>query len=74
MNKDGIVIEKNITVDIELALFRKNGGFIKRWTLSDSEPYRVDNLAYEDYNKREAMRRISGRLARRFSSFLLVDY
>jgi hypothetical protein len=74
MNKDGIVIEKNIAVDIELALFRKNGGFIKRWTLSDSESYRVDNLAYEDYNKREAMRRISGRLARRFSSFLLVDY
>jgi len=70
----GLVIEKWISVDIELALYRKNGTLIRRWLLSDQETYRVDNIAAEDYNKREALQRLSSRLARRFSSVLLVDY
>ena len=68
------MIEKWVSVDIELALYRKNGTLIRRWLLSDQETYRVDNIAAEDYNKREALQRLSGRLARRFSSVLLVDY
>ncbi|HBE44800.1 MAG TPA: hypothetical protein DDW17_04930 [Deltaproteobacteria bacterium] len=74
LDKDGVAVEKNITLDIELALTGKDGRLIKRWTLSDTEKYRVDNLAYEDYNKKEALRRISARMARRFCSILLVDY
>jgi len=70
----GLVIEKWISVDIELALYRKNGTFMRRWLLSDQETYRVDNIAAEDYNKREALQRLSGRLARRFSAVMLVDY
>lgn len=74
LNKDGIVIEKNMTIDVELSLFRKNGGLIKRWVLSESETYRVDNVGYEDYNKRDALRKVSGRMARKFCSVILVDY
>lgn len=70
----GVVIEKWISVDLELALYRKNGTFMKRWVLSDTETYRVDNIDAEDYNKREALQRLSSRLARRFSAVLLVDY
>lgn len=70
----GIVIEKWISVDIELALYRKNGTFMRRWLLTDQETYRVDNIAAEDYNKREALQRLSSRLARRFSAALLIDY
>lgn len=70
----GIVIEKWVSVDLELTLYRKNGTFMRRWLLSDTETYRVDNIAVEDYNKREALRRLSSRLARRFSAALLVDY
>jgi len=70
----GIVIEKWISVDLELALYRKNGTFMRRWQLTDTETYRVDNVATEDYNKREALQRLSSRLARRFSAVLLIDY
>lgn len=70
----GVVIEKWISVDLELALYRKNGTFMRRWQLSDTETYRVDDIAAEDYNKREALQRLSSRLARRFSAVLLVDY
>jgi len=73
-NKDGVVVEKSVTLDIEVALTGKDGRLIKRWGFSDSEIYRVDNLAYEDYNKKEALKRISARMARRFCSVLLVDY
>jgi len=70
----GVVIEKWISVDLELALYRKNGTFMRRWQLSDTETYRVDDITAEDYNKREALQRLSSRLARRFSAVLLVDY
>jgi outer membrane lipopolysaccharide assembly protein LptE/RlpB len=74
LNKDGIVIEKIVTMSTELSLYRKNGSFLKRWVLSESESYRVDNVDYEDYNKRDAIKRISSRMARKFYSVLLVDY
>jgi hypothetical protein len=74
LNKDGIVIEKQIAMDLELSLFRRNRVLVKRWPLTESEIYRVDNTEFEDYNKRDALRKISARLARRFTSVLLVDY
>lgn len=74
LSKDGLVAEKSVAMDLELALFRKNGALLKRWTLSDTETYRVDNVNYEDYNKRDALKRISARMARKFVSVILVDY
>ncbi len=70
----GVAVEKQIFADLEIVLFRRNGVFVKRWVLSDSEIYRVDNLAFEDFNKREALRRVSARMARKFTSMLLVSY
>jgi outer membrane lipopolysaccharide assembly protein LptE/RlpB len=74
MSAAGITIEKMVTLDVDIALYKKNGSFVKRWPLSDSETYRVDNTNYEDYNKTEAIKRLSARMARRFSAVLFVDY
>ncbi len=70
----GIVVEKTVTLDVDMALYRKNGTFVKRWALSDSETYRVDNISYEEYNKADAIKRLSARMARRFTSLLFVEY
>jgi outer membrane lipopolysaccharide assembly protein LptE/RlpB len=70
----GIAIEKTVTLDVDVALYKKNGTFVKRWPLSDSETYRVDITDYEEFNKEEAIRRLSARMARRFSAVLFVDY
>jgi outer membrane lipopolysaccharide assembly protein LptE/RlpB len=70
----GITIEKTVTLEADMALYRKNGTFVKRWPLSDSETYRVDNVNYEEYNKTDAIKRLSARMARRFSAVLFVDY
>jgi outer membrane lipopolysaccharide assembly protein LptE/RlpB len=70
----GITTEKTVTVDVDMALYRKNGSFVKRWALSDAETYRVDNVNYEEYNKQDAIKRLSARMARRFSAVLFVDY
>lgn len=70
----GIVVEKTVALDLDMALYRKNGTFIKRWALSDSEAYRVDNTSYEEYNKADAIRRLSARMARRFTSLLFVEH
>ena len=70
----GIAIEKSVTLEIDIALYRKNGVFVKRWSFSDSETYRVDNADYEEYNKTDAIKRLSARIARRFSAVLFVDY
>jgi hypothetical protein len=59
---------------VDIALYKKNGAFVKRWSLSETETYRVDNIDYEEYNKIDAIKRISARLARRFSSLLFVEY
>jgi hypothetical protein len=70
----GISLEKTVAVDVDMALYRKNGVFVKRWSLSDSETYRVDNANFEEYNKTDAIKRLSARMARRFSAVLFVDY
>jgi outer membrane lipopolysaccharide assembly protein LptE/RlpB len=70
----GITIEKTVALDVDMVLYRKNGAFVKRWPLSDSETYRVDNVNYEEYNKTDAIKRLSARMARRFSAVLFVDY
>ncbi|HVN98064.1 MAG TPA: LPS assembly lipoprotein LptE [Syntrophorhabdaceae bacterium] len=74
LNIAGLAIEKNVTLQLDVALYRKNGTFIKRWGLSDTETYRVDNIDAEEYNKNDAITRLAARMARRFSSFLFVDY
>jgi outer membrane lipopolysaccharide assembly protein LptE/RlpB len=70
----GITIEKTVAIDVDMALYKKNGNFIKRWPLSESETYRVDNISYEEYNKQDAIKRLSARMARRFTSLLFVEY
>lgn len=70
----GITIEKTVTLETDIALYRNNGAFVKRWPFSDSETYRVDNVNYEEYNKQDAIKRLSARMARRFSAVLFVDY
>jgi hypothetical protein len=74
MNSTGLVIEKQATMTVDISLFRKNGSFIKKWPFSDAEPYRVDDVQAEDYNKRNAYEIISGRIARKFCAALLVEY
>jgi hypothetical protein len=74
MSAQGIVVEKNIEMIVGLALFKKTGAFIKKWTLSETEIYNTSDVSTEDYNKREAIRRMSGRMARKFSSIALIDY
>jgi hypothetical protein len=74
LSKTGVVTEKRVYMDVELALYRKNGTFIRRWMLSDNEAFRADVPNYEEYNKRTAYARISDRMARRFSAAILVNY
>jgi hypothetical protein len=74
MSTEGIVQEKVVYIDLDLALYRRNGVFVKRWTMGELEPYRVDDINAEDFNKRDAIRRMSARMARKFISVLLIDY
>jgi hypothetical protein len=74
MNAQGIVVEKNIEMTIDLSLYNKTGAFIKKWTLVETEIYNASDVSVEDFNKREALRRMSGRMARKFSSIALIDY
>jgi hypothetical protein len=74
MNAQGFVVEKMVEMTVELSLFNKNSVFIKKWMLMETEIYNTDNVSVEDYNKREAIRRMSARMARKFSSMILIDY
>jgi hypothetical protein len=74
MNSQGVVIQKTTTMDVELILNKKDGTFIKRWFFTDSEPYNTDDVQAEDFNKRAAFQIISGRMARKFTAALLVEY
>ena len=74
LSKSGIVTEKKVFMNVELALYRNNGSFIRRWVLSDNEVFRADIPNLEEYNKRTAYGRISDRMARRFSAAILVNY
>jgi len=74
MNVQGVVVEKTIYANVDIALFRKNGGLLKKWSFSDSETYNVVDVNAEDFNKRDALKRLSGRIARKFCSIILIDY
>ncbi|MBA4416848.1 MAG: hypothetical protein C0392_02890 [Syntrophus sp. (in: bacteria)] len=74
MDKYGVVVEKQVSVEIVLALYKRNGAFVKRWHFSDTEVYRADDINAEDYNKRNALRIVSGRMARKFAAVILIDY
>ncbi len=74
MNAQGVVIEKQATINVDITLYKKNGEFIRRWMFTDTEPYRVDDVQAEDYNKRIAFQTISGRMARKFAAVVLIDY
>lgn len=73
LGTDGVVIEKIVTVELLVSLYQKNGKLIKQFGLSDYEYYKIQNTA-EEYNRREAIRRMSARMARRFSAQLLLEY
>lgn len=74
LDATGVVIEKSVTVTVRIVLYEKNGKLVKGFGLSDSEIYRVEFAGAEEYNRREAIRRLSARMARRFSSQLLLEY
>jgi len=74
MNTSGVVVEKTISATIDIALFKKNGSLLKRWSFYDSETYNVVDINAEDFNKRDALKRLSGRVARKFCSMVMVDY
>jgi outer membrane lipopolysaccharide assembly protein LptE/RlpB len=73
LDKNGLVVEKMIYVTLGFALSKKDGRVIKSWGLGDAEPYRVDDINLEDPNKKEAMKRIAARIARRFSALVIAD-
>jgi hypothetical protein len=73
LSSQGIAVEKTVTVTLALALTKKDGRLIKNWALADAEAYRVEPINLEDFNKREALKRIAARIARRFSALLLTD-
>ncbi len=70
---DGTVIEKTVAVVMVVSLYQRNGKLVKNFTLSDYEYYKIQSGA-EEYNRREAIRRMSARMARRFSAQLLLEY
>ena len=74
MSSVGVVVEKSMYVTAEVSLFRKNGSFIKKWTLTEYEIFRTDDINSEDYNKRDALQRLSERMARKLTSMMLVEY
>lgn len=74
MDKNGIVIEKNLLVGVEVSLFRKDGHLIKKWSFSDNQIYRADDKSIEDYNKKEAIAILSERIAKRFCASIMTEY
>jgi len=73
LSSQGIAVEKTVYANLTLALTKKDGKLIRNWSLADAEPYRVDDINLEDFNKREALKRIAARIARRFSALILTD-
>lgn len=70
----GIQVQKSISVSIDIVMTKGSVGFKKSWTISDYEPYNVDDINLEDFNRRDALRRVSARMARRFTSLVLAYY
>ena len=73
LDKNGLAIEKTVYVTADFALSKKDGRAIKNWSLGDAEPYRVDDINLEDANKKEALKKIAARIARRFSVLVMAD-
>ncbi len=73
LSSRGLALEKVVTMNIGLVLYRQ-GNPIKNWVYTDSEPYRVDDINLEDFNKRQAMQRIAARVSRRFHAQLMGNY
>ena len=71
--KAGLVREKRVELFLTLSLYRE-GNLLKRWDLRDSETYLVEDRNLEDYMKREAIKRVSRRMARNFTLLLLKEY
>ena len=74
MNAYGLVVEKTIYATVGISIFRNNGTLLRRWDFSDNETYNVVDINAEDFNKRDALKRLSGRMARKFCSIMLIDY
>ena len=72
-NQNGLALQKTVYVTLNLALLRKDGRSMKSWSLADLEPYDVSDINLEDPNEREALKRIAGRMSRRFSALVLAD-
>jgi hypothetical protein len=69
----GLTVQKVVTVYVSLVLSR-HGNVVKTWSLVDAEPYLVNDINLEDFNKRQAIQRVADRIARRFHSQVLADY
>jgi hypothetical protein len=69
-----LVVEKSATVDVELTLTKNTGQVLRHWKLTESEPFRADDVNLEDFYKRAALKRAAARMSRRFSSLVLADY
>ncbi len=73
LSTQGVAVQKTVYVDVNLILSRKDGKVIKNWVLGDAEVYDAEPINVEDFNRREAMKRIGARIARRFSALVLAD-
>jgi hypothetical protein len=73
LDKNGLAIEKTVFVTAGFALSKKDGRLIKNWSLLDAEPYNVQDVNLEDPNKKEALKKIAARIARRFSTLVIAD-
>ena len=66
----GQSVQKTVTAVISLTL-TKEDKVVKTWTFGDAEVYDASIINLEDFNKRAALQRIAGRMARRFHAQLL---
>lgn len=71
--KGGFVTEKRLELSVTLSLYNK-GELVRKWDLRESETYLVSEKNLEEYMKREAIKRVSKRMARNFVSLLLKEY
>ncbi len=73
LSGQGVALEKVVQMQVSLVLYRK-GNPTNNWIFTDAEPYRVDDINQEDFNKRQAMQRIAARISRRFMAQLMGHY
>lgn len=69
----GLVSQKDVFVDVEIVLIAKNGNPVGRWTFANSQTYTWRSVSEEEYNKREAIRKMSAEIARRFSAAVQIN-